>query len=61
VQLMTGLESPGVEIGVEQVWTLVIAYPGWYRLIGGRTHRLSSSGTWVCEEIEVGGVLRKCQ
>jgi hypothetical protein len=60
VQLMSGLESPGVEIGVDQVRTSVVAYLGWYRLAGGRTHRRSSSGTWVCEEIEVGGVLREC-
>jgi hypothetical protein len=58
---MEGLGSPGVGIGVDRVRASVIAHPGWYKLVGGRAHRRSPSGTWVCEVIEVGGVLRKCQ
>jgi hypothetical protein len=58
---MEGLGSPGVGIGVDRVRVLVVAYPGQYKLAEEHAHRRSPSGTWVCEGIEVGGVLRKCQ
>jgi hypothetical protein len=61
MQWMAGLESPGVEIGVDQVRASVVAYPSRYRLTGGRAHRRSPSGTWVCEEIEVRGLMCECQ
>jgi hypothetical protein len=57
VQLMAELESPGVEIGVDQVRASVVEYPGRYRLAGGRAHRRSPSGTWVCEKTEVQGLV----
>jgi hypothetical protein len=44
-----------VEIGIDQVRASVVAYPGRYRLAGGRAHRRSPSGTWVYEETEVQG------
>jgi hypothetical protein len=59
--LRDGLGSPGVELGVNRVRTLVVVYFGRYKFTGERARRHSSSGTWSCEEIEVGGVLRKCQ
>jgi hypothetical protein len=55
VQLIEGLGSLGVEFGVDQVRSLAFAYLGRYRLTGGRVHRRSPSGTWVCEETEVQG------
>jgi hypothetical protein len=58
---MEGLGSPGVGIGVNRVRASVIVHPGRYKLVGGHAHRRSPLGTWVCEGIEVGGVLRKCQ
>jgi hypothetical protein len=61
VQLMEGLGLPRVEFGVDQVRSLAFACSGQYKLTRGHTHRRSSSGTWVCEEIEIGGVLRKRQ
>jgi hypothetical protein len=54
---MAELESPGVEIGVDQVRASVVEYPGRYRLAGGRAHRRSPSGTWVCEKTEVQGLV----
>jgi hypothetical protein len=39
VQLIEGLGSPGVELGVDQVRSLAFAYPGRYRLTGGLVHR----------------------
>jgi hypothetical protein len=54
VQLTEGLGLPGVGIGVNQVRASVVAHPDRYKLVGGRAHRRSTSGTWVCEEIEVG-------
>jgi hypothetical protein len=53
--------SPGVEIGVNRVRASVIVHPGRYKLAGGRALRRSTSGTWVCKEIEIGGALRECQ
>jgi hypothetical protein len=58
---MEGLGSLGVGEGVDRVRVSVVAHPGRYKLVGGRAHHRSSSGTWVCEEIEVGGALSKCQ
>jgi hypothetical protein len=55
VQLMVGLESPGVEIGVDRVRASIVAFPGRYRLTGGRAHCRLPSGTWGCEETEVQG------
>jgi hypothetical protein len=60
VQLMEGLGSPGVGIGVDRARASVVEHPGRYKIVGGRAHRRSPSGTWVCEEIEVRGVLHKC-
>jgi hypothetical protein len=53
---MVGLESSGVEIGVDRVRASVIAYHGRYRLAGGCAHRRLLLGTWVCEETEVHGL-----
>jgi hypothetical protein len=61
VQLIEGLGSRGVGIGVDRVRASVVARLGRSKLAGGRAHRRSPLGTWVCEEIEVGGVLHKCQ
>jgi hypothetical protein len=61
MQLMEGLGSPGVEFAGDQVRSLAFAYPGRYKLAGGRAHRRSSSGTWVYEETEVQESLCKCQ
>jgi hypothetical protein len=58
---MEGLGSPRVGIGVDRVRASVVAHPGRYKLAGEQAHHRSPSGTWVCEGIEVGGVLRKCQ
>jgi hypothetical protein len=33
---MVRLESPGVEIGIDRVRASFVAYPGLYRLAGGR-------------------------
>jgi hypothetical protein len=44
-----------MEIGIYQVRASVVAYPGRYRLVRGRAHRRSPSGTWVSEETEVQG------
>jgi hypothetical protein len=60
VQLRVRLESLGVEIGVDRVRASVVAYPGRYRLVGGRAHRRSPSGTWVCEETEIQGPKWEC-
>jgi hypothetical protein len=49
-QLIEELGSPGLGIGVDQVRASVVAHPGQYKLAGGRTHRHSPSGTWLCEE-----------
>jgi hypothetical protein len=57
VQLIEGLGSPGVGIGVDQVRTSVVGHPGRYKLAGGRAHHRSPSGTWVCEEKEVQGLM----
>jgi hypothetical protein len=54
-------KSPGVEIGVNRVRTLVVAYSGRYKFTRERACRCSPSGTWSCEEKEVGGVLHKCK
>jgi hypothetical protein len=59
VQLMERLGSPGLGLGVDQVRAPVVAHPGRYKLAGGRAHRRSPSGTWVCKEIEVQGL--KCE
>jgi hypothetical protein len=61
VQLIEGLMSPGVELDVSRVRGSVLAYFGRIMLAGGRAHHSSTSGTWVCKEIEIGGALRKCQ
>jgi hypothetical protein len=61
MQLVEGLGSPGMGLGVNQVRTPVVAHPGRYKFAEGRTHRRSPSGTWHCEEIEVRGVLCKLQ
>jgi hypothetical protein len=61
VQLIEGLMSPGVELDVSRVRGPVLAYSGWFMLAAGRAHHCSTSGTWVCKEIEIGGALRKCQ
>jgi hypothetical protein len=53
--------SLGVELDVSRVRGLVLAYSGRFMLDGGRAHQCSTSGTWVCKEIEIGGALRKCQ
>jgi hypothetical protein len=45
VQLRDGLGSPGVELGVYQVRTLVFAHSGRYKFTGGRARRRSPSGT----------------
>jgi hypothetical protein len=44
VQLMGGSESPGVEIGVDHVRASVVAYPGLYRLAGGRVTAVRRQG-----------------
>jgi hypothetical protein len=53
---MVGLESLGVEIGIDRVRASVVVCLGRYMLTGGHAHRRSLSGTWVCEEIEVRGL-----
>jgi hypothetical protein len=53
VQLRDGLGSPKVELGVDRVRTLVVAYSGQYEFTRGRARRRSASGTWSCEEKEV--------
>jgi hypothetical protein len=47
-----------VELGVDQVRTLVVAYSGRYEFTEERTRRRSPSGTWSCEEKEVRGFAR---
>jgi hypothetical protein len=61
VQLMVGFGSPRVGFGVGRARDLVIKHLGRYRFAGGRAHRRSPSGTWVCEETEVQGPLCECQ
>jgi hypothetical protein len=61
VQLMVGFGSPRVGLGVGRAKALVIKHLGRYRFVGGRAHRRSTSGTWVCEETEVHGPLCECQ
>jgi hypothetical protein len=57
MQLMGGLGSPGVELGVDGVRASVVAHPGRYKIVVGRAHRCSPSGTLVCEETEVQGLM----
>jgi hypothetical protein len=45
VQLMEGLGSRGVGLGVNQVRASVAVHPGQYKFAGGRGHRRSPSGT----------------
>jgi hypothetical protein len=45
MQLMEGLGSPGMGLGVNQVRTQVVAHLGRYKFAGGRAHRRSPSGT----------------
>jgi hypothetical protein len=61
VQLMEGLGSPGMGLGVNQIRAPVFAHPSRYKFAGGRAHRRSPSGTSRCEEIEIRGVLCKRQ
>jgi hypothetical protein len=56
VQLMEGLGSLEVGLGVNQVRAPVIAHPGRYKFAGGRARHRLPSGTWACEETEVRGV-----
>jgi hypothetical protein len=42
-----------VELGVDQVRTVVVAYFGRYEFTGERVRFRSPSGTWSCEEKEV--------
>jgi hypothetical protein len=53
VQLIEGLKSPGVGIGVDRVRASVVVHPGRYKFAGGSAHCRSPLGTWLCEEIEV--------
>jgi hypothetical protein len=53
VQLRDGLGSPGVELGVDRVRTLVVVYFSRYEFTGERARRRSPLGTWSCEEKEV--------
>jgi hypothetical protein len=55
MQLMEGLVSPRVELGVGQARALVVEYLSRYKFAGGRAHRRSPSGTCHCEEIELRG------
>jgi hypothetical protein len=50
VQLVEGLVSLRVELGISQARALVIACLGRYRFAGRRAHRRSPSGTRVCED-----------
>jgi hypothetical protein len=61
VQLMEGLVSPRVELGVGQARALVVECLGQYRFAEGRAHRRSPSGTRRCEEIEFRGPNCECQ
>jgi hypothetical protein len=45
VQLMEGLGSLGVGIGVDRVRASVVAHLSRYKLIGGHAHRCSPLGT----------------
>jgi hypothetical protein len=53
--------SPRLELGVDRVRTLIVAYSGQCEFTEERAHRRSPLRTWSCEEKEVEGVLRKCQ
>jgi hypothetical protein len=61
VQLMEGLGSLGVGLGVNQVRAPVAVHLNRYKFAGGRAHRHSPSGTWRCKEIEVRGIKCECQ
>jgi hypothetical protein len=61
VQLRVGLESPGVELGVDRVRASVVVYPGQYRFVGGRAHCRSPSWTWRGKETEIKGPKWECQ
>jgi hypothetical protein len=52
VQLMEGLGSLGVELGVERVRSLVIAYSGWYKF-AGEYSSLFTVVDLTCKEIEL--------
>jgi hypothetical protein len=53
VQLRGRLGSPRVELGVDRVRALVVAFSGRYKFVGGHARRRSPSWTWRCEEKEV--------
>jgi hypothetical protein len=61
VQLMEGLVSPRVELGVGQARALVVECLRRYRFAGMRAHRRSPLGTYRCEEIELRGPKCECQ
>jgi hypothetical protein len=61
VQLVEGLVSPRVELGVGQARVLIIEYLSRYWFAERCAHRRSPSGTCRCEEIELRGPNCECQ